>query len=228
MIPLRDTIPSRHWPIMTWLIIISNLFIFLYQQSLDPSAYYLLNSKFGLIPLRFFQNGISGFQEFIPFLSHLFLHAGWMHLIGNMWALWLFGDNVEDLMGPLRFLLFYICTGIAAGLVHIFTEPGLPIPTIGASGAIAGVMGAYFILFPLSRIVTIIPLFFIPLFVKIPAVIYLAFWLLSQVYSVLASRQLGTVSNIAWSAHIGGFIAGIILHRFFFRVKRRRFRLDRL
>ena len=228
MIPLRDTIPSRHWPVMTWLIIISNLFIFLYQQSLDPSAYYLLNSEFGLIPLRFFKNGISGFQEFIPFLSHLFLHAGWMHLIGNMWALWLFGDNVEDLMGPLRFLLFYICTGIAAGLVHIFAEPGLSIPTIGASGAIAGVMGAYFILFPLSRIVTIIPLFFIPLFVKIPAVIYLAFWLLSQVYSVLASRQLGTVSNIAWSAHIGGFIAGIILHRFFFRVKRRRFRLDRL
>lgn len=228
MIPLRDTIPSRHWPVMTWLIIISNLFIFLYQQSLDPSAYYLLNSEFGLIPLRFFKNGISGFQEFIPFLSHLFLHAGWMHLIGNMWALWLFGDNVEDLMGPLRFLLFYICTGIAAGLVHIFAEPGLSIPTIGASGAIAGVMGAYFILFPLSRIVTIIPLFFIPLFVEIPALIYLAFWLLSQVYSVLASRQLGTVSNIAWSAHIGGFIAGIILHRFFFRVKRRRFRLDRL
>lgn len=225
MIPLKDTIPSRHWPIMTWLIIISNLCVFLYQQSLDPLAYRLLNDEFGLIPLRFFQNEISAFQELIPFLSHLFLHAGWMHLIGNMWALWLFGDNVEDLMGPLRFLLFYLCTGIAAGLVHIFADPALPIPTIGASGAIAGIMGAYFILFPSSRIVTIIPLFFIPLFVEIPALIYLAFWLLSQVYSVLANRQLGTVSNIAWSAHIGGFIAGIILHRFFFRVKRRRFRL---
>lgn len=224
MIPLKDTIPSRHWPVMTWLIIITNLFVFLYQQSLDPSAYRLLNGALGLVPLRFFQNGISGFQELIPFLAHLFLHAGWMHLIGNMWALWLFGDNVEDLMGPFRFLLFYICTGIIAGLVHIFSEPALPLPTIGASGAVAGIMGAYFILFPTSRIVTIIPLFFIPLFIEIPALIYLAFWLLSQIYSVIANRQLGTVSNIAWSAHIGGFIAGIVLHRFFFHVKRGRYR----
>ncbi len=225
MIPLRDTIPSKHWPVMTWLLIIFNLFVFLYQQSLDPLAYRFLNSEYGLIPLRFFGNGISSFQELTPFLSHLFLHAGWMHLIGNMWALWLFGDNVEDLMGSFRFLFFYICMGIVAGLVHILSEPALPIPTIGASGAIAGIMGAYFIRFPSSRIVTIIPLFFIPLFVEIPALLYLAFWLFSQVYSVLASRQLGTVSNIAWSAHIGGFVAGIFMHRLFFRVKRGRYRL---
>lgn len=223
MIPLKDTIPSRHWPIMTWIIIIANLLVFLYQQSLDPSAYQLLNGEFGLIPLRFFHNGIVGFQEFIPFLAHLFLHGGWMHLIGNMWALWLFGDNVEDLMGPFRFLLFYICTGIVAGLVHIFSEPALPIPTIGASGAIAGIMGAYFILFPSSRIVTIIPLFFLPLFAEIPALVYLALWFFSQIYSVLANRQLGTISNIAWSAHIGGFIAGIFLHRFFFHIRRGRY-----
>ena len=223
MVPIRDTVPSRHRPVMTWLLIITNLLVFLYQQSLDPLAYRLLNGEFGLIPLRFFQNGVDGFQELTPFLSHLFLHAGWMHLIGNMWALWLFGDNVEDLMGPFRFLLFYICAGIVAGLVHVFSDPALPIPTIGASGAIAGVMGAYFILFPSSRIVTIIPLFFIPLFIEIPAVVYLAFWLLSQVYSALVSSQLETVS-IAWSAHIGGFIAGIFLHRFFFRVRRGRYR----
>ena len=225
MIPLRDTIPSRHWPVITWFIIISNLCVFVYQQSLDPQAIRFLNSEYGLIPLRIFRNGISGFQELIPFLSHLFLHAGWMHLIGNMWALWLFGDNVEDLMGSFRFLLFYICMGMVAGLVHIFSEPTLPIPTIGASGAIAGVMGAYFVLFPSSKIVTIVPLFFIPFFIEIPALIYLAFWLVSQVYSILTSRQLGIVSNKAWSAHIGGFMAGIFLHRFFFPVKRRKYRI---
>lgn len=225
MIPLRDTIPSRHWPIMTWLIILANLFIFLYQQRLDPLSYRLINGEFGLTPLRFFQNGISSFRELIPFFSHLFLHAGWLHLIGNMWALWLFGDNVEDRMGSFRFFLFYTCIGAIAGFVHIYFEPALPIPTIGASGAIAGVMGAYFVLFPSARIVTIIPLFFIPLFIEIPALIYLAFWLLSQVYSVLANRQLGTVSNIAWSAHIGGFIAGMLFHRLFFRVKRERYRI---
>ncbi len=224
MIPLKDTIPSRHWPIMTWLIILANLFVFLYQQRLDPLSYRLINEEFGLIPLRFFQYGISGFQEFIPFFSHLFLHAGWMHLIGNMWALWLFGDNVEDRMGSFRFLIFYTFIGVIAGLVHIFSDPDLSIPTIGASGAIAGVMGAYFILFPSSRIVTIIPLFFIPLFIEIPALIYLAFWLFSQVYSVLANRQLGIVSNIAWSAHIGGFIAGMLFHKLFFRVNQERYR----
>lgn len=225
MIPLRDTIPSRHWPIMTWLIIFANLFAFVYLQSWDPVANHLLNAQFGLVPLRFFQNGINGFQGLMPFISHLFLHVGWMHLIGNMWALWLFGDNVEDRMGSFRFLLFYIGVGIIAGLTHIYSEPTLPIPTIGASGAIAGVMGAYFIMYPSSKIVTLIPIFFIPLFIEIPALIYLAFWLLSQVYSVIVNRQLGTVSNIAWSAHIGGFIAGMLIHRLFFRPYRDRYRV---
>ncbi len=224
MIPLRDTIPSRHWPFMTCLIILANLLVFLYQQGLGSMAYRLLNLEYGLVPLRLFQNGTNGFPSVIPFFSHLFLHAGWMHLIGNMWALWLFGDNIEDRMGPLRFLLFYISVGVIAGIVHIYSDPSLPIPTIGASGAVAGVMGAYFILHPSSRIVTLVPLFFIPLLIEIPAVIYLAFWLLSQVYSVFVNRQLGTVSNIAWSAHIGGFIAGMFIHRFFFRHKQVRYR----
>lgn len=224
MIPLRDTIPSRHWPVMTWLIIFANLLVFLYQQSLEPMAYRLFTTEFGLVPLRLFQNGTNELQFVIPFFSHLFLHAGWMHLIGNMWALWLFGDNIEDQMGPFRFLLFYISVGVIAGSVHVYSDPVLPIPTIGASGAIAGVMGAYFILYPSSKIVTLIPLFFIPLFVEIPALVYLAFWLLSQVYSVFMNRQLGTVSNIAWSAHIGGFIAGMFIHKFFFRPKRVRYR----
>ena len=224
MIPLRDTIPSRHWPIMTWLIIIVNLVVFLYQQTLAPSTYRFLLGEFGLIPLQLFQRGITGLPGLIPFISHFFMHAGWMHLIGNMWALWLFGDNIEDLMGSFWFLLFYTCMGVLAGLVHLWSAPASPLPTIGASGAIAGVMGAYFILFPASKIVTLIPVFFIPFFVRIPAIIYLAFWFLSQIYSVLADYQLGAVSNIAWSAHIGGFIAGMVLHRFFLRVKWDRYR----
>lgn len=223
MIPLKDTIPSRHWPIMTLLIIIANVYIFIFQQQLEPESYRSLNYSFGLVPFRFFQNGINSFQDFIPFVTHLFLHAGWMHLIGNMWALWLFGDNVEDRMGSFRFLVFYISMGIIAGLVNIYFEPRLSIPTIGASGAIAGVMGAYFIMYPSSKIVTFIPLFFIPLFIEVPAIIYLGFWLFSQIYSFLVNRQLETVSNIAWAAHIGGFIAGVLFHKFFFRSNREKY-----
>lgn len=225
MIPLKDTIPSRHWPIMTWLIIITNLFIFIYQQRLDWDGYRLLINGFGLVPLKIFENGVRGLKDLIPFVSHFFLHAGWTHFIGNMWALWLFGDNVEDRMGPFRFFCFYVSAGITGGLVHLYSEPTLAIPTIGASGAIAGVMGAYFMMYPSSRIVTLIPLFFIPMFVEIPALLYLAIWLISQVYSFLINHQLRIVSNIAWSAHIGGFVAGMLLHRFFFRRYRVKYRI---
>lgn len=209
---------------MTWLIILANIYVFIWQQQLGSETNRLINSGYGLVPFRFFQLGFNGFQDLISFVSHLFLHAGWMHLIGNIWALWLFGDNVEDRMGSLRFLGFYIAVGVIAGLVHVFSEPTLSIPTIGASGAIAGVMGAYFVMYPSARIVTLVPLFFIPLFIEIPALIYLGFWLISQVYSVFRNRQLGVVSNIAWLAHIGGFIAGMLFHRFFFRPYRERYR----
>jgi membrane associated rhomboid family serine protease len=164
----------------------------------------------------------AGWGPIIPLLSYNFLHGDWLHLIGNMWALWLFGDNVEDQMGPLRFLAFYLTTGVIAGIIHVIFNPGSSIPTIGGSGAIAGLMGAYFLMYPTSKILTIVPLFFIPLFLEIPAVIYLAIWLFTQIYAVLHRPESGAVSNIAWTAHVGGFAAGFILHRLFFRPRVRR------
>jgi membrane associated rhomboid family serine protease len=143
-----------------------------------------------------------------------------MHIVGNMWTLWIFGDNVEDRMGPVRFLFFYLLCGLAAGLVHWFTNPNSTIPTVGASSAIAGVMGAYFFMFPYSRVVVLLPILFFPLFFELPAATYLGFWALSQVFTgslMLASPQ--DVGGVAWWAHAGGFAAGIVLHFFF--VKRR-------
>ena len=146
-----------------------------------------------------------------------------MHIIGNMWALWIFGDNVEDRMGSLRFLIFYVLCGLVAGVVHWATNPHSTIPTIGASGAIAGVLGAYFVLFPTARVIAMFPVFFIPFFFGLPAVTYLAVWFLTQLFSGTAAL-LGpeNVSGVAWWAHVGGFLAGIIAYRFFLHPDRQR------
>ena len=223
MIPLKDTIPSRHRPYMTWILILINAGVFIFQLQLlnsDPVAYRALLTRFGLVPTEIVRIEPVEFLDYYPFLTYLFLHGGWMHLISNMWALWLFGDNIEDKMGPFRFCLFYLLGGIVAGIVHLATNLGSDVPTIGASGAIAAVMGAYFLQYPSSRIITMVPIFIIPLFIEIPAMIYLAFWLVLQVYSVFLSQTGALVANVAWWAHIGGFIAGLSLHRFFFYTRR--------
>jgi membrane associated rhomboid family serine protease len=156
-----------------------------------------------------------------PFLTSMFLHGSGLHLLGNMWTLWIFGDNVEDRMGPGRFVVFYLSCGLIAGIVHVMTNPDSTLPTIGASGAIAGVMGAYFLLFPRAGIVVMFPLLFIPLFFELPAMTYLAWWALSQVLSgTLSLAAAESIGGIAWWAHVGGFIAGIFLQFFF--VKRGR------
>lgn len=224
MIPLRDTIPSRHRPIMTWILILANLLIFIYQLRLlrlNPTSYHALITRFSLVPAAYDRINPSQILMYYPFLTYIFLHGGWMHLISNMWALWLFGDNIEDKMGPVRFLLFYLICGVIAGVVHFMTSQGSNVATIGASGAIAAVMGAYFILYPSSKIITLIPIFIIPFFIEIPAMLYLAFWLVTQVYSALLSQRGEVVANVAWWAHIGGFLAGVVLHRFFFNSRRR-------
>jgi membrane associated rhomboid family serine protease len=159
----------------------------------------------------------------------MFLHGGWSHIIFNMWALWIFGDNVEDRMGPLRFTLFYLTCGLIAGVVHVLTNPESTVPTVGASGAIAGVLGAYFLLFPQARLVVLVPILFIPLFFELPAVLYLLFWALMQLFSgTLALAGPTDVGGVAWWAHVGGFSAGLLLHRFFVRPRRmiRRFQPD--
>ena len=142
----------------------------------------------------------------------MFLHGGWMHLVANMWTLWIFGDNVEDVMGPLRFLLFYVLCGLCALLMHVATNPESTVPVVGASGAIAGVMGAYFFLYPHARVLILVPLFIISFFFEIPAVFYLLLWFVTQVFSGLAD---GGGAGVAWWAHIGGFVAGMLLLRFF-------------
>lgn len=227
MIPIRDTIPSRHKPLMIRYIITANIFVFLLQFIIPDNQLSGLVCYFGFIPREFnelLQNQPVSIFNYYPLITGVFLHGGLFHLISNMWALWIFGDNVEDLMGHSRFLVFYLLCGIIANFAHFIFNATSPVPAIGASGAIAGVMGAYLIMFPYSRIVTLIPLFFIPFFIDIPAIIYLLVWFLTQIYSgaVYTLFDGRLAGGIAWWAHIGGFIGGAVLHKFF--LKRRSYR----
>ncbi len=220
MFPIKDTIPHRNTPFVVYFLIAINVFVFIIELSLPYPQRQLFFYTFGLVPLKITQNG----WDFYSLFTNMFLHGGWFHIISNMWALWIFGDNVEDRMGHFRFFIFYILCGLAANIVHYYFNQLAPVPVIGASGAIAGIMGAYMIMFPTSRIITLIPIFFIPFFFEIPAVIFLFFWFMSQVISGTFTKLFmpPNVGGIAWWAHIGGFIAGIILHKFF--IKRDRYR----
>ncbi len=221
MIPLRDDIPARRAPIVTWTLIAVNVLVFLYQVSLPEDRLGLLIVLRGLVPRRYSDPAWAaevGFPEdgYLSFITSMFLHGSWLHLIGNMWSLWIFGDNVEDRMGRIRFLLFYLLCGLAAGLLHYFTNVGSEIPTVGASGAIAGVLGAYFFLFPRARVLTLVPILFIPLFFELPAITFLLIWFalqLIQAYAGLGAD--GADGGVAWWAHVGGFGAGILLHWLF-------------
>jgi hypothetical protein len=175
---------------------------------------------YGLVPARYslpeVARHFTSFQQVIALLSFMFLHGGVWHLLGNMWSLYIFGDNVEDRLGPFRYLLFYLLSGWVSGLFHLFLNWHSPVPTIGASGAIAGVMGAYLILFPRSKILTLIPIFFIPYFIEIPAFFFLGLWFLLQFLGAAGSDPQG--GGIAWWAHVGGFVAGIALVKILERV----------
>lgn len=220
MIPIRDQILSKSYPAVTHGIIGLNVLVFLYQtmqgENLERFIY-----TYGLVPARYAVPEISSHFTFgeqaFALLSFMFLHGGFLHLLGNMWSLYIFGDNVEDRMGATRFLLFYLLCGWASGFAHLWSNWGSTVPTIGASGAIAGVMGAYFILFPGARIITLIPIIFIPYFVEIPAVVFLGIWLLFQFfYASLPGPEGG--GGIAWWAHIGGFVFGMIAVKLFSRL----------
>jgi membrane associated rhomboid family serine protease len=202
-------------------MILVNCIVFLCELLMPEYTLERFFYLFGVVPARYTHPlwaAWVGFpvDDYWPFLTSMFLHSGWLHIIGNMWTLWIFGDNVEDRMGPIRFLFFYLLCGIAAGIVHSFTNPDSTVPAVGASGAIAGVLGAYFFLFPFARIVVLIPVFIFPFFFEMPAVIYLGFWILTQVFSgTLALATPQQVGGVAWWAHVGGFTTGIILHFFF-------------
>jgi len=212
MIPIRDAIRSENFPIVNILIIALNIVAFVWELLQGPrlnQAFFL----FGIVPIRYSNPDLSQhlttLQQLLPFLTSMFLHGGFLHILGNMWFLYIFGDNVEDNLGHLRYLFFYLLCGIASGMIHLFTNWHSQVPTIGASGAIAGVMGGYLLLYPKARILTLIPIFFFFQFVEIPAFIFLGFWFLLQIFS--AGLTPPEVGGIAWWAHIGGFASGIIL-----------------
>jgi membrane associated rhomboid family serine protease len=233
MIPIQDTIRSRNPPLAVYALIGLNVLVFAFELTLPHGDLDQLFYILGIVPARYTHPQWAeqvGFpiDNYWPFLTSMFLHGGWAHIIGNMWTLWIFGDNIEDRMGPLRFTMFYLICGLIAGVVHWFTNLHSTIPTVGASGAIAGVLGAYLVLYPRARIVVLIPIFFYPLFFEVPAVTYLLFWALSQLYSgALALAGPAEVGGVAWWAHVGGFTAGLLLHRLFVRPRRAFRRLQR-
>ncbi len=228
MFPLQDSIPARFPPVMMWSLVVLNSVLFLLELSLPPKTLEWIVYLFGIVPARYTHPEwatVVGFplDDYWPFLTSMFLHGGWMHIIGNMWFLWLFGDNVEDRMGPLRFLLFYLACGVIAAVIHVLVNPDSTIPTIGASGAIAGVLGAYFMMFPHARVIAVVPILFYPLFFTVPAAVFLFVWFLMQFLSGTTSMLGGQqVGGVAWWAHIGGFVAGMFLYRLFLSPARNR------
>jgi len=222
MFPIQDIAPRQRVPIVTYLLIGINTGVFFLEISLPDHILNFLIYQFGIVPAKYTHPGLSCGIDYLSFITCMFLHGSWIHLFGNMWTLWIFGDNVEDQMGSIRFFIFYLLCGISASLFHIYMHPNSVIPIIGASGAISGVLGAYYILFPFSRIIVLMPVLFLPFFFEMPALLYLAWWFLMQLFSgtfSIISKQ--AIEGVAWWAHVGGFIAGIFLHRFFCWNKRR-------
>ena len=227
MIPLHDDNPTTIKPIVTISFIITCVAVFFYQLSLPGSAERIFVYQFGAIPAVIFgEDSISFKHAVIPaplsLISSMFLHGGWMHLIGNMLYLWVFANNIEDAMGHRRFIAFYTLCGVVAALSHAITAPGSPIPMVGASGAISGVLGAYLLLYPRSSILVLVPIWVFIKVVRVPAALVLGFWFLIQILSGSASLSGGS-GGVAWFAHIGGFIAGMVLIGFFKRPRIRFF-----
>ena len=216
MIPLRDTTPTRSYPIVNTTIIGINVVVYFIQllQTAEIDKFVYI---YGLVPARYSLPQIAQYftpgQQVFSLVSFMFLHGGFWHILGNMWSLYIFGDNVEDRLGPIRYAIFYLLCGIASGLSHMVLNWHSNLPTIGASGAIAGVMGAYILLYPQSKILTLIPIFFIPYFINIPAFVFLGIWFVLQFINAAGSRGLG--GGIAWWAHIGGFLFGMLFLKLF-------------
>jgi membrane associated rhomboid family serine protease len=218
LIPLKSDNPLATFPFINVLLIIVNVLVFLYELSLSPRAGNRLIFEFGLIPARFgvlidptrHAHATLG-AAVIPVLTSMFLHAGWMHLLGNMLFLWVFGGSVEDRMGHFAYFVFYLVCGLGAGAVHTAFNWGSTVPTIGASGAISGVLGAYIILFPRSRILTLVPLLILFFFWRIPAMLMLGYWFVLQFVSGLSALGGANQGGIAVWAHVGGFVLGALI-----------------
>ncbi|HHU75372.1 MAG TPA: rhomboid family intramembrane serine protease [Firmicutes bacterium] len=221
MIPLRDNLRPGRFPIINISLIVLNAVIFVYQSAMGREETFLLFMQYGVIPLRFFElsTDIVTAELYLPFITSIFLHGSWFHLLSNMLYLWVFGDNVEDRLGHAGYLLFYLAAGVAASLAHVFTEPASPVPVIGASGAIAGVLGSYFIFYPRARILTLIPIGFFITTARISAKFFLIFWFFLQIFNAFLLVG-GSAQTVAWWAHIGGFVFGAAAGALFLLWKR--------
>jgi len=217
MIPIRDINPSRSFPLINVALIVISSLIWLYQWKLSGtsiltiagpiSKFEIFIREFGLVPSEIPQRPYT-------LLTHMFLHGGWFHIIGNMWFLWVFGDNVEDRLGKFRYFIFYILTGLAAALTQTFISllaGGGNVPMVGASGAVSGVLGAYLRLYPHARVLSLVPVFFFLTFVELPAIIFIGLWFLIQILNGILSLPVQGLGGVAWWAHIGGFVAGYLL-----------------
>lgn len=216
MIPIKDSIPNVFRPYMVWIIIVLNVLVFIYSLGLGPGDLIRFFHLFGVVPVRLVNPEaamMAGYPDagYYTLVTHMFIHGGFLHIILNCWMLWIFADNIEDVMGPFRFLLFYLICGAGALIVHIFFNLDSPVPVVGASGAVAGVMGAYFLLYPHSRVITLIPVFIFPLIVQIPALIFLGVWFIIQIISAVWADTTGSGTGVAWWAHAGGFIVGMAI-----------------
>jgi membrane associated rhomboid family serine protease len=215
MIPLKDRNPTKLFPYVNIAIIAINVCVFAYEVSLGSGIEGLIQSL-AVIPADITSSMTGHAFSLRPFrgmFTSMFLHAGWLHLGGNMLYLWVFGDNIEDKLGHARYVIFYLVCGLISSGLYIYVDPHSTVPTIGASGAISGVLGAYLLLFPKARVLTVIPIFIFLQFIELPALIVLGFWFVLQFFSGLASLgyQTAEAGGIAWWAHIGGFVSGFIL-----------------
>ena len=217
MIPIRDINPSRNFPVVNVALIIISSLIWLYQWKLSGTSILTISgpiSKFDVFIMEFGLVPSEVFQRPYTLLTHMFLHGGWLHVIGNMWFLWVFGDNVEDRLGKVRYLFFYVLTGLSAALTQTVISllfGGGNVPMVGASGAVSGVLGAYLRLYPHARVLSLVPVFFFLTFVELPAVIFIGLWFLIQLLNGILTLPAQGLGGVAWWAHIGGFVAGYIL-----------------
>jgi membrane associated rhomboid family serine protease len=223
MFPIRDTVPNRTFPSATWGIILLCGVVFVFETTLPQELLEEFTYYFGIVPIEYTRRHRHlPLIDYLSFVTTMFLHGGWLHILGNMWFLKIFGSKVEDRMGHGRFLLFYLIVGVLASMFYIYFSPRSSMPVIGASGAIAGVMGAYYVMFPRARILTLIPIFIFPWFVELPAFLFLGWWFLLQLFSGTVTQVIpSSEGGVAWWGHIGGFLAGALLVGLFKKPSRR-------
>lgn len=216
MFPIRDTLPATRPSVSNWLLILINGWVFWYQLGLTEAELEAWVYELGVVPALYTQDTPTTYW---PWLTTMFVHGGWFHILANLWSLWIFGDNVEAAMGRVRYVLFFLLAGLGGTLAHVYFNPDSTVPVVGASGAISGVMAAYFFLFPAARIVMLLPIFFIPFFFQIPAWLYILVWIFIETMTGLTQVSNGGLEGggVAVWAHVGGFAAGAVLYRLFLR-----------